>query len=204
MLPEDSPDSLIALALQCVDDDALSRPASCDVVDWLQDLYDTSDEDEVGPPILNPLEWDSQGETSRSFGGEETIWTAINSPNTFKPPHSLPDVTLSSMGGNGMSPLKTGYDSNNSSSRNSPAYFIPFSSHPPLSPVPSGGQPEALDVRTHTRTCICICRCTYVHTCMYCLTLFDLLIQSILHHPIQSSSYLISPILFILYYPHLS
>lgn len=190
MLPEDSPDSLIALALQCVDDDALSRPASCDVVDWLQDLYDTSDEDEVGPPILNPLEWDSQGETSRSFGGEETIWTA---PNTFKPPHSLPGVTLSSMVGNGMSPLKTNYDSNSSSSRNSPAYFIPFSSHPPLSPVPSGGQPEAPDVRTHTRTYICTCRWTYVHSCIYCLTLFDLLIQSNIRYPIQSNAHLTSP-----------
>ena len=161
MLPGDSPDSLIALALQCVDDDALSRPASCDVVDWLQDLYDTSPEDTVGAPVLNPLTWDSAGETSRSFAGDENIWTAINSPNNFKPPHTLPvplpaaslkSSASSGIGnGNGMTPIKTNYDSNNnsnSSSRGSPAYFIPFSSHPPLSPVPSGGQPDAADVRT--------------------------------------------------------
>ena len=181
MLPADSPDSLIALALQCVDDDALSRPASCDVVDWLQDLYDTSPEDTVGPPELNPLEWDSQGETSRSFAGDETIWTAINSPNNFKPPHTLPLpsslATASSLkssvsngngngndNGNGMTPIKTNYDTNtnsNSSSRGSPAYFIPFSSHPPLSPVPSGGQPDAADVCT-TQYSACIRSTTFI------------------------------------------
>ena len=174
MLPSDSPDSLIALALQCVDDDALSRPASCDVVDWLQDLYDTSPEDTVGPPVLNPLEWDSQGETSRSFVADDTNWTAINSPTNFKPPQSLPAANSKSMGNNGMTPLKTNYDSN-SSSRDSPAYFIPFSSHPPLSPVPSGGLPEAADVRTYMHT--------YQRACIHISVVYHSTYSS---NPIQS------------------
>ena len=58
MLPEDSPHSLVALALQCVSDDVTFRPISGDVVDWLSDLYETSPDDTIPPPILPIFEDD--------------------------------------------------------------------------------------------------------------------------------------------------
>jgi hypothetical protein len=82
MLPGDAPDSLIALALQCVSDDVSSRPSSADVMDWLQDLHDTTPDDTLPPPTLSPVDW-GLAETSVSFGGgEDTVWTAIMSADS--------------------------------------------------------------------------------------------------------------------------
>ena len=52
MLPPDSPHSLVALALQCVSDDPSFRPASGDVIEWLQDLHDNSPDDIIPLPVL--------------------------------------------------------------------------------------------------------------------------------------------------------
>lgn len=81
-MPSDAPDSLIALALQCVSDDVSSRPSSGDALDWLQDLHDTTPEDTCPPPILSPVDW-GLSETSMSFGGgDDTVWTAIMSADS--------------------------------------------------------------------------------------------------------------------------
>ena len=54
MLPADAPESLVILALQCVNEDVSIRPTGDDVVDWLQDLYLGMSDDTIPLPTLRP------------------------------------------------------------------------------------------------------------------------------------------------------
>ena len=173
MLPPDSPDSLIALALQCVSDDVPNRPASGDVVDWLQDLCDSTPEDSLAPPVLTPIEW-GHAETSRSFGaGEDTVWTAILSADSsgqsrnapMSPPltRTLPHPVVSSRIYNDRSPLIKVTPSKHLDSPlsitvtptrypDSPLFHTPSAQLPPLSPSTSPCVLDNLPVRTHVLT----------------------------------------------------
>ena len=173
MLPPDSPDSLIALALQCVSDDVPNRPASGDVVDWLQDLCDSTPEDSLAPPVLTPIEW-GHAETSRSFGaGEDTVWTAILSADSsgqsrnapMSPPltRTLPHPVVSSRIYNDRSPLIKVTPSKHLDSPlsitvtptrypDSPLFHTPSAQLPPLSPSTSPCVLDNLPVRTYVLT----------------------------------------------------
>ena len=52
MLETDAPESLVQLALQCVNDEQSNRPAGCDVLDWIQDLLSDMENDKILPPEL--------------------------------------------------------------------------------------------------------------------------------------------------------
>lgn len=56
MLEKDSPESLVILALQCVDDEQSNRPTGGDVLDWVQDLLGDLDDDIINPPKLKHVE----------------------------------------------------------------------------------------------------------------------------------------------------
>jgi hypothetical protein len=157
MLPSDAPDSLIALALQCVSDDISNRPSSGDMMDWLQDLHDTTPEDSLPPPILSPVDW-GLSETSMSFGGgEDTVWTAIMSADSSLlreksegAAHTdlLPVVNTRNLGSDTSqhsnmtpnrkhSPLNVIVTPNKN--HDSPLFNTPFAPHPLQSPTSSPG-----------------------------------------------------------------
>jgi hypothetical protein len=56
MIPKDTPESLLSLAFQCVDDEPSNRPAICDALDWLEDLLGDYKNDVTPMPKLRHAE----------------------------------------------------------------------------------------------------------------------------------------------------
>jgi hypothetical protein len=54
-LPEDTPQSLVLLVSQCAHTDVSTRPEASDVVEWLQDLYDSTPDDEIPIPTMRTV-----------------------------------------------------------------------------------------------------------------------------------------------------
>jgi hypothetical protein len=61
-LPEDKPVSFWLLAQQCISFEGGERPMAVEVVDWLEDLYGTIEDDPQGIPKMRPITGDFTAE----------------------------------------------------------------------------------------------------------------------------------------------
>ncbi|CAM9317993.1 unnamed protein product [Chrysoparadoxa australica] len=107
--PEDTPQSLLTLAIQCLEYEAEERPSASDVAAWLEDLCHDLPDDDIPVPYMPDIPEIEEEEEDDGFGDLESDFadTPMKKTVSSKSPRSSPRASVDAEGGRRSSTAST-------------------------------------------------------------------------------------------------